>query len=115
MSSTGSSTLPKTKKTERATYAPRASRDIAAAVRWISQDNPDAARALRHALDRAAEHIARHPEVGRLRPEVTAKAYRFLSMTGFPYILAYDPRPTPPIIARILHGARDLPEVLRDL
>jgi toxin ParE1/3/4 len=84
-------------------------------VRWISRDNPTAARGLRHALDRAAEYIARYPEVGRLRPEITAKGYRFLPLTGFPYVVVYDGRFSPPLIARILHGARDLPEVLRDL
>jgi toxin ParE1/3/4 len=84
-------------------------------VRWIKRDNPIAARGMRHALDQAAAFIARHPEVGRLRPELTTKDYRFLALTGFPYIVVYDPRSTPPVIARVIHGARDLPGVLRDL
>jgi toxin ParE1/3/4 len=84
-------------------------------VRWIRRDNPAAAQGLRQALDHAARDVARHPEVGRLRPEITAKGYRFLPLTGFPYVIVYDPSVTPPLIARVLHGARDLPEVLRDL
>jgi plasmid stabilization system protein ParE len=49
-----------------AALAPRARRDLLAAIRWIAADNPTAAR-------------------------------------------------RPPLILRILHGARDLPELLRGL
>ncbi|MEO5347532.1 MAG: hypothetical protein H7834_14330 [Magnetococcus sp. YQC-9] len=40
---------------------------------------------------------------------------RFLCLTGFPYILVYDSTPTPPLILRVFHGARELPELLEDL
>jgi plasmid stabilization system protein ParE len=36
-------------------------------------------------------------------------------LRGFPYILVYRGSTIPPRILRILHGARDLPEVLQDL
>jgi toxin ParE1/3/4 len=92
--------------------SPRARRDLLAATRWIEKDNPTAALGLRNAIRQAAERIGRHPDVGRLRPELTAKAYRFLPLTGFPYVVVYDARRTPPLIARILHGARDLSDAL---
>jgi len=91
-----------------ASLSPRARRDWLAATRWIEKDNPTAALGLRNSIRQAAERIGRHPDVGRLRPEVTVKSYRFLPLTGFPYVIVYDPRRTPPLIARILHGARDL-------
>jgi toxin ParE1/3/4 len=93
----------------------RAQQDLLAATRWIEEDNPRAAEALLEGVRGAARLIGRHPDIGRLRPEITAKDYRFLPLTGFPYVLVYDPRLTPPLIARILHGARDLPAALRDL
>jgi toxin ParE1/3/4 len=62
-----------------------------------------------------AVHIARHPGVGRLRPEVTIKADRFVTLSRFPYVVVYDPGPTPPAIVRVLHGARDLPTILQEL
>jgi len=36
-------------------------------------------------------------------------------LTGFPYVIVYDAGRRPPAIVRILHGARDLPEILRGL
>lgn len=36
-------------------------------------------------------------------------------MKGFPYVLAYDPTRSPPVIARMLHGARDLADALKSL
>jgi toxin ParE1/3/4 len=40
---------------------------------------------------------------------------RCLTLTGFPYVIVYNAERTPPRIIRILHGARDLPEILRGL
>jgi len=36
-------------------------------------------------------------------------------MPGFPYVMIYDCERRPPIIIRVLHGARDLAGLLRDL
>ncbi len=95
-----------------ALLAPPARRDLLAAVRWIAADNPAAARALRDAVARAAENIFAHPEIGPHRPEFADPPYRFLSLTGFPYLVIYTPEHNPPLILRILHAARDLPDVL---
>jgi toxin ParE1/3/4 len=97
-----------------ATLSPRARRDLLAATRWIEKDNPTAAQGLRDAVLQAAIRIARHPEVGRVRPELGTPDYRVLPLTGFPYLIVYSSRRTPPRIIRVLHGARDLPELLRD-
>ncbi len=98
-----------------AALAPRARRDLLAAVRWIAKDNPAAARALRDAIAKAAERIGEFPQGGSSRPELADAPYRFTLLTGFPYILVYNADRNPPLIVRILHGARDLPDALRDL
>ena len=38
---------------------------------------------------------------------------RFLMLTGFLYVIVYNPDRKPALIARILHGAPDLPEALK--
>lgn len=96
-----------------ALLAPRARRDLLAAVRWIAKDNPAAARALRDTVARAAENIMTHPMIGPHRPELANPPYRFLSLTGFSYIIVYTPEQNPPLILRILHAARDIPELLQ--
>jgi toxin ParE1/3/4 len=36
-------------------------------------------------------------------------------VSGFSYVIVYDASREPPLILRVLHGARELPELLRDL
>ena len=98
-----------------ALLSPAARRDLLAAIRWIAQDNPGAARALRDTIARTAERIGTHRLVGTQRPDLAAPAYRFLSLTGFPYIVVYNAERQPPLIVRVLHGARDLPVLLATL
>ncbi|HZZ89271.1 MAG TPA: type II toxin-antitoxin system RelE/ParE family toxin [Caulobacteraceae bacterium] len=85
------------------------------ATAWISADRPSAARRLRQAVNGVAALLGEHPRVGSQRPELAPEPFRFLVVQGFPYIVVYDAEARPPMIVRIIHGARDLPEVLRDL
>jgi len=98
-----------------ALLSPAARHDLLAAIRWIARDNPGAARALRDTVARTAHRIGTHPLVGTPRPELAEPSYRFVSLTGFPYIIVYNAERRPPLIVRILHGARDLPTLLGDL
>ena len=63
----------------------------------------------------AAERIGNHPQIGVRRPELARGPYRFVALTGYPYLIIYREDRMPPVIARIVHGVRDLPRVLRDL
>jgi len=98
-----------------AVLSPAARRDLLAAVRWIARDNKSAARALRNSVAKAAARIGEHIHLGSLRHELADGPYRFLSLTGFPYVIIYNAAPRPPTIIRILHAARDLAEALREM
>jgi toxin ParE1/3/4 len=89
--------------------------EIREAAAWIRRDNRRAAAAFGEALEQLARLIGEHPMVGYVRPELARHPYRFCVVRGFPYVVAYDPTPTRPVIVRVVHGARDLPEVLREL
>ena len=91
-----------------------ASADLAEAARRISEDRPAAARRLRRAVAALARHLGQYPFAGTRRPELADDPLRFAVVQGFPYLLAYDSSLRPTRIMRILHGARDLPEVLHD-
>lgn len=91
----------------------RAKHDLKAAVRWIAADNPTAAKGLRDAVIRAARQISDYPLCGMLRPDLMEENYRLLALTGFPYVLVYNAERSPPVILRVLHGARDLTDLLR--
>ena len=98
-----------------AILSPAANRDLERATQWIAKDNPAAARALRSSVARAAMTIGEHRHIGSVRPEVVSAPYTLLALTGFPYLIIYNSERIPPRIVRVLHAARDLPEVLRDL
>lgn len=97
----------------RAWLTPRAQRELTEAVRWIAQEQPAAARALRDAVLGAAERIGRHPESGVVREDLAPLPVRFVALPRFRYVIVYEARPQErPVILRIVHGAMDLPEVL---
>jgi toxin ParE1/3/4 len=98
-----------------ARLAGRARRDLLIASNWIARENPKAAQALRDAVLATAQRLGDYPELGVNRPEIATGPYRFLFLTGFPYIIVYNAARTPPLILRVLHGARDLPELPKDL
>lgn len=98
-----------------AVLTPRARRDLLEAISWIAKDNPQAARALRDTVGRTARLIGRFPRIGSVRPELAPSPVRFVPLRGFPYVVVYDSDRMPPPILRVLHGARDLPELMRDL
>jgi toxin ParE1/3/4 len=81
-----------------AAFAPRARRDLLAAIRWIAKDNPGAARALRDAVADVADRIGAHPRSGVLRPDLANEPYRFVALTGFPYLIVYNAARRPPLI-----------------
>lgn len=99
----------------KAVFSPAARRDLLDAIRWITKDNPRAANALRDTIVEAAERIGKHPNLGKAVTDLAAPPVRFLALTGFPYVVVYDCDTRPPLILRLLHGARDLPEILADL
>jgi toxin ParE1/3/4 len=98
-----------------AVLSPAARRDLSAAIQWIAYDNPTAARALRASVVKAATNIGTYPHFGVSRPDLADAPYRFVMMTAFPYVIVYNADRQPPLIVRVLHGARDLPELLREL
>src|SRR3954452_4887312 len=101
--------------TSAAMLAPQARRDLLAAAGWIAKENPSAAVALRDTVVAAATRIGNHPRIGALRTELAPQSIRFLVVSGFTYVIVYDAGREPPLILRVLHGARELPELLRDL
>ncbi len=95
--------------------APRAQRELRDAVRWIADDNPDAALALIAALTRTVIMLEASPPLGRTRPELAPDSYRFWPLRGFPYILVYNAVAKTPVVVRVVHQSRDLLEALSDL
>ena len=99
----------------RAVLSPAAERDVVEIVTWIAAENPTAARGFRMALEQLAIAIGDHPESGAVKPHIASPPARFLPIRGYPHVAVYTPARDPPLILRVLHGARDLPDILHDL
>jgi toxin ParE1/3/4 len=85
------------------------------AAEWIAEDSPEAADGLLKVALRAAERIRAKPMLARVRVDLAPPRFRFWSLRGYPYLLVFDVESDPPLVARFVHQARDLPTLLHDL
>jgi toxin ParE1/3/4 len=95
--------------------APQARRELREAATWIAGENPGAAEAMLRATLRTAERVAANPGLARVRLDLAPARFRFWSLRGYPYLLVFDVDRDPPVVARFVHQARDLPVLLSDL
>jgi toxin ParE1/3/4 len=87
--------------------------DLIESVEFIRNDSPAAARELAREIDRAASRLSRHPEAGKIVPELREQGisdYRQLSIP--PYRVIYAARPNSVDIVAVFDGRRDLERAL---
>ena len=92
----------------RVIVSPQAEEDLFEIAFHIAQDNPKAAGSLLERIERICALIAASPEIGRRRKEFGPE------LRSFPvdrYLVFYRPVRGGVEIARVLHGARDLPSL----
>ena len=90
---------------QRVIRAPRASRLLQEAAKYIESNPPSAARAFVNDVLAAAESLAHFPERGRVVPELTGAAYRELLVGN--YRLVYRAEPFLVAVVAFVHGDRD--------
>jgi len=76
---------------------------------YVADDNPAAADDLLDDVDATCTRLADAPHSGRLREEL---APNLRSLPVGNYVIFYRPEVDGIVVIRILHGARDLPELL---
>ena len=87
--------------------------DLQTAAQFIYQDNPGAARSFLESVYDTFEFLARFPGVGRERSDLGFPEIRSWRVAGFRrYLIFYRELPDRIQIWRVLHGARDLRQVL---
>jgi antitoxin ParD1/3/4 len=95
-------------------FTPQAADDLVEIWRSIAQDNSEPAGRVEAAVFRACDLIAKSRLAGQTRRNVTPLPVRFWVVHPYPnYVIVYNPDTDPMQIIRILHGARDLPSILR--
>ena len=98
-------------KTYRLTQGAEA--DVEAIADFIAGDSVDAAVKVVQALEDAFELLASRPGVGHVRQDLTQRPLKFWSV--YSYLVVYDPGGDPLTIVAVLHGARNVAEILKEL
>jgi antitoxin ParD1/3/4 len=94
-------------------FTPDAIEDIDAIWSYIARDNSEAAYSVEQAIVAACLSLAENPLQGHLRPELTKLPVRFWTLPRYSnYTIIYRPESRPLQILRVLHGMRDLGNIL---
>jgi plasmid stabilization system protein ParE len=91
----------------------RAEADVEAIADFIAADNIDAAVKVVLALEDAFVLLALRPGIGHSREDLTERPLKFWSV--YSYLVVYDPAGEPLTIVAVLHGARDVAQILKDI
>jgi plasmid stabilization system protein ParE len=93
-------------------YLPAAIDDLVSIFDWITNDSPSNAATFIDKLDQDIGHLAIHPFLGRLPKDDNLKnaGYRVLVVES--YLAFYIVRGTTIEIHRVIHGSRNLYDIL---
>jgi toxin ParE1/3/4 len=95
----------------------RAADDLETTVDHLLAEAPaNVAARFVDAVERALQHVARHPHGGALRfsYDLDLPELRVWPLPGFPYLVFYVERNDEIDVWRILHTRRDIPSMLGD-
>lgn len=92
---------------------PAAQRQVDEIAAFIAQDSIDAALKVYDVLEEAFEQLAEMPGMGHTREDLTERPLKF--WTVFSYHVVYVPETEPLAIVAVVHGARDVEQVLRSI
>ena len=96
---------------ERYTVAPETLQDLQDIWDFIARDNPETADHLQEEFFGAFGGLAAMPGKGHTREDLTDLPVRFFPLHS--YLIVYRSDPAPLQIVAVLHGARDIPTVLK--
>jgi plasmid stabilization system protein ParE len=95
-------------------FTPQAVEDLFEIWSYIAGDDVEAANRVEEAIFGACSFLTDNPLAGRIREDLTALPLRFWVVQPYRnYWVVYDPETKPLRVIRILHGARNIPSVLR--
>jgi toxin ParE1/3/4 len=84
-------------------------KDLSSAYDYIAQDNPSAAARIIERIEKGAEAVGRHPEMGR---PGRVDGTRELIIPGTPFIIPYRVKANRVELLAVIHSARLWPDQL---
>jgi antitoxin ParD1/3/4/toxin ParE1/3/4 len=76
----------------------------------LKEAGPTITRAVLKDIRKALELLGNEPGAGHVREDLTSRPVKFWPV--YSYMVVYDPRTNPVQIVRVLHGMRDVEEIL---
>jgi toxin ParE1/3/4 len=94
----------------------RAQRDVEEAIDYLSENAAEAALGFVDELERAYNHIGRHPAAGssRYAHELNLAGLRFWPLRKYPYLVFCVEKDDHVDVWRVLQGQRDIPAWMRE-
>ena len=92
--------------------SPEAMEDLQSIWDFIASDSPAAADRLIEEFFQAFDHLAQWPGQGHFRRDLTDRSVRFWPVGS--YLVVYREDRVPLEIVAVLHGARDVPRVVKE-
>ena len=87
--------------------------DLDSIWQFIAQENPQAADRVEAEIIATCGRIAEYPLIGHKRQDITPLPVRFWTLLKYPnYVIVYRPETLPLLVIAVLHGKRDLEEIL---
>jgi plasmid stabilization system protein ParE len=94
-------------------FTPLATEDLDAIWWFIAEDSREAANRVEAEIIATCRRLAKHPLIGTKRQDITSLSARFWTVTKFPnYVIVYRPETVPLQVIAVVHGKRDLRDVL---
>jgi len=94
-------------------FTPQAAEDLDAIWWFIAEDSREAADRVEMEVVATCRRLAKRPLMGNRRQDITHLPVRFWTVTRFPnYVVVYRPETIPLQVVAVLHGKRDLKQVL---
>jgi len=94
-------------------YSSLAEADLYELLEYIARDNVEAALRVEAAIENTAQRLADNPDIGRPVKSRFPSLRAFTVQPYIDYILFFQIEEDGIYIQRILHGARDLPSLLK--
>jgi plasmid stabilization system protein ParE len=91
--------------------SPDALQDLEDIWDFVSLDNANAADQLEDEFFKEFDKLSRYPGMGHTRRDLTERSVRFWPVGS--YLIVYRERTEVLQVLAILHGSRDIPEVIR--
>jgi toxin ParE1/3/4 len=79
---------------------------------YIARDNPRAAAKVLRSLDESVQLLADQPKLGKVFPH---RRLRLRLLTHGDYLVFYRERPGVIEVVRVIHGRRNIPDILDEL